>query len=226
LEVVDHGFTQFPDPAGAGRVSLGALIRNTSNRIAYRAGVKLQITDAQGQDAVDPVNARELILEIPVIRPGEQVALGKRAGTRDDVSPDATSDKVTAFDVQLGSVTWLTAGDAALFPSFPAAFRGIERAGKSSVTGQVRYSVASTSCRQMTPRGTAVVFFDPSGHVVGGTIDGIGDPTHCGTAGYDKATLDTTIPLGIDQAKTLVTEYCDPAPPQWGVYRPSGAPVN
>src|SRR4051812_433324 len=46
LEVVDHGFTQLGD--GNENVSLGALVRNSSDKVAYRAEVRLRITDAQG----------------------------------------------------------------------------------------------------------------------------------------------------------------------------------
>jgi hypothetical protein len=226
LEVVDHGFTQFSDSVDAARVSLGALVRNTSSRIAYRAGIKLHITDAQGRDAVHPANARELVIEIPVVRPGEQVAVGAKVGTRDDVNLNRAPDKVTSLGVELGSATWLPADDAALFPAFAATFRGIGRDSDDSLTLGVQYSVTSTSCRQMAARGTAVVFFDSSGAVVGGTISGIGDQTHCGTQGYVKANLDDKVPAGIDEGKTLVTEYCDLARPEGGVHRPSGAPFN
>jgi hypothetical protein len=226
LEVVDHGFTQFSASVDAGRVSLGALVRNTSDQIAYRTGVKLRIKDAQGLDAVHPWNARELIMEIPVIRPGEQVAVGKKVGTRFDVNLDQAPDKVTAFDVELGSATWLPADSAALFPTFTTTFRGIGRDREDILTLGVQYSVGSTSCRQLTSRGTAVVFVNSSGAVVGGSIDKIGDQGRCGTEGYTKANQDDSIPAGIDEGRTLVTEYCDLSRPEGGVYRPSGAPFN
>jgi hypothetical protein len=225
LEVVDHGFS----PLGDGRVdvSSGALVRNTSDQIAYRAEVKLHLTDARGRDAVHPWSSRWLNQEIPVIRPGEQVAIGARLGLRED--PYYNRDpayKVTNFDVELGSATWVPPEDKALFPEFPAIFRGIGAQNSASPLKGVQFSVTSTSCRQMIARGTAVAFLDSSGHVVGGLIDGIGDQTHCGTEDYLKTTLEGGIPKGIDEQKTVVTEYCDPARPQWGTYRPSGAPVN
>ncbi|TWG13781.1 hypothetical protein FHX34_10469 [Actinoplanes teichomyceticus] len=202
------------------------MVRNTSGLIAYRTGVKLRIRDAQGRDAVHPVNARELVMEIPVVRPGERVAVGARVGTRDDVSLNGAADKVVRFDVELGSATWLPADDAALFPTFTATFRGIGRNSTDPVRGGIRYSVTSMSCRQMASRGTAAVFFDSSGAVVGGTIDGIGDPRRCGTDGYEKTSLETYVPKGIDEARTLLTEYCDVSRPEGGVFRPSGAPFN
>ncbi|BCJ44416.1 hypothetical protein Aiant_50730 [Actinoplanes ianthinogenes] len=221
LEVTDHGFSQFD---GRSNVSLGAVVRNTSGRIAYRTEVSLRVVDAQGRDAVHPSHARWLIQQIPVIRPGEQVALGATVATREVVG--GAADKVSSFDVAFGSVTWLPADTAASFPPFAATVHDIERSKEERLTGSVRYSVTSTACRPMTPRGTAAVFFDSSGAVVGGLLDAVHEPSQCGTAGYDARTLDSDIPLRADQAKTLVSEYCDLSRLAGGVYRPSGEPVN
>jgi hypothetical protein len=224
LQVVSHGFTQL----GAGRynVSLGAVVRNTSDKIAYRTEVRLRITDAQGRDAVHPSHAQWLVQQVPVIRPGEQVAVGSTVGTRDDVSLNGAADEVKSFEVALGSAVWLPAEDAASFPTFTAAFRGIERDSEHPESGRVQYSVTSNACRSMTPRGTAAVFFDSSGAVVGGLIDGVGDLGNCGTASYDATTVDYGIPVKIDEARTQMTEYCDLSGLANGVFRPSGAPVN
>ncbi|BCY05677.1 hypothetical protein L3i22_007650 [Actinoplanes sp. L3-i22] len=221
--VVDHGFTEV---GGRFNVSLGGLVRNTSEKIAYRTEVRLRITDGQGRDAVHPSQAAWLLQEIPVIRPGEVAAIGVTLNTRTDVSPDETPDRVTSFAVKLGSSTWLPVEDGAWFPAFPVTVERIERNGAASVDGGVRYSVASTACRQMIARGTGAVFLDKSGAVVGGLIDVAGGAIHCGKSGFTDKTVASDIPLGIDEAKTVVTEYCDVAKSQWGVYRPSGAPIN
>ncbi len=225
LEVVDHGFTQLGE--GASDVSLGALVRNTSDRIAYRAEVRLRVTDEQGGDAVHPAHVEALNQVIPVIRPGEQVAVGATVAVRDDMWPkQAATYKVASFDVEFGPVMWLPPGDAALFPTFTATFRGIGRDNSDSTLDGVRFSVVSTSCRQMFARGTSVVFLDSSGRVVGGLIDGVGDQAHCGTGEYSDTILEDDLPKGIDAGRTVVTEYCDLARSQWGVLRPSGAPFN
>ncbi|MFI1990200.1 hypothetical protein [Actinoplanes sp. NPDC020271] len=74
--------------------------------------------------------------------------------------------------------------------------------------------------------GTAMVFRDSSGRVVGGAIDGIGDQRHCGTDDYDLTGSAGGIPEGAGEARTVVSGYCDVARPEGGVCRPSGAPAN
>ncbi|WP_436523796.1 hypothetical protein [Actinoplanes sp. HUAS TT8] len=224
VEIVDHGFTQFSGLENGGRVSLGALVRNTSDQIAYRTQVTLRIKDAQGRDAVHPWNARDLILEIPVISPGQQVAVAARAGVRDDLDQFHAYDKVTTFDVELGSATWLPAENAAMFPSVTTTFQSLERTKSEST---VRYSATTTACRATLSRGMAAVFVNASGHVVGGLFAGRGDLGQCGTAGYAGRISDIIpAPEGTDDKKTVVSEYCDVAGPEGGVYRPSGAPAN
>jgi hypothetical protein len=223
LQVVDHGYT---DVGGNGYVSLGAFVRNTSSRVAYRTAVTLRVSDAQGRTAVDPLNAAQLILEIPVIRPGQQVAVGSSAGLRTDLSLNGAPDKVATFDVVLGSTLWLPARSASLFPSFTTTYRSIERSDVQPATGSVRYSVTSTSCRPLVSRGTFAVFVNAAGAVVGGAFDPDNTSPRCGTAGYDESLIAVhSIPTDIDEAKTQVSAYCDLAA-VGGELKPSGAPFN
>lgn len=225
LQVVDHGYTQVGSNGYA--VSLGALVRNTSGRVAYRTTVTLRVLDAQGRTAIDALNARQLILEIPVIQPGQQVPVGSSAGLRTDLSLNGAPDNVASLDVLLGSTRWLPAQDAGLFPAVTTTFRGIERDGPDSASGGVRYSVSPTSCRQLVARGTFAVFVNSAGAVVGGAFDPDYTPPHCGTTRYDGS-LDVLagIPTGIDEARTQVSSYCDIAPVGGGDLKPSGAPFN
>ncbi len=229
VEVVDHGFTQlFNEKTGGlstgASVSLGALLRNTSGQVAYRTQVTLRIKDAAGRDAAHPWSVRNLILEIPVIHPGEQVAVGDRAGVRDDIDQFHAYDKVTKFDVELGSATWMPAESAAMFPSITTTFRSLEQ--KNSVS-TVRYTAATTACRATVFRGMAAVFLNKSGHVTGGLLGTQPELEQCGTTGHEGSFSDIVpAPEGIDEGKTVVSEYCDVARPEGGVYRPSGAPFN
>jgi hypothetical protein len=223
VQVVDQGYTQV---GGNSYVSLGALVRNTSSQIAYRTAVTPRATDAQGHTAVDPLNAGQLILEIPVIRPGQQVAVGSSAGLRTDLSLSGAPDKVARFDVVLGSTLWLPANDATSFPSFTTTYRGIDRNDVQPATGAVHYAVTSTSRRPLVSRGTFAVFVNPAGAVVGGAFDPDTSSPRCGTAGYNGSLIAVqSIPTGIDEAKTQVSGYCDLAA-VGGELKPSGAPFN
>ena len=224
LEVVDHGFTQL------GRhdqwVSVGALIRNTSSHIAYQTKVTLRVTDAQGHTAIDPLNAAQFILAIPVIRPGEEVPIGMSGGVLWDTNVSVDPDRVTAFDVVLGSTEWLPARDAASFPAFTTTYQRIERDTGDPESGAVWFSVASPTCRPMVSRGVVAVFYNQAGTVVGGTFDSDNTSPYCASAQYTGwlATL-PAIPQNIDEAKTQVASYCDLASPG-GDLKPSGAPFN
>ena len=221
LEVVDHGFTQI-----GGTASLGGLVRNTSRQIAYRTAVVLRLTDREGRDPVHEVSRAQLIIEIPVVRPGEQVAVASWAGMRTDLAPSGTPAEVATFTVELGSTRWVEAGDAAQFPAFTSTVTQVERSEAETESGQVGYAVTTTSCRPLVPRGAAAVFFGPAGSVVGGTLEPGGGARGCGTTGYEASiSANRSIPPGIDEARTLVSVYCDLAAPASG-FRPSAAPIN
>ncbi|WP_345626458.1 hypothetical protein [Rugosimonospora acidiphila] len=224
LQIVDHGYTQV---GGSGySVSLGALVRNTSSRTAYRTTVALRVLDVQGRTAVDPLNAAQLVLEIPLIGPRQQVAVGSSAGVRTDVSANGAPDKVTTFDVSLGTTRWLLAGNVASVPSITATYRSLELDAQQPESGSLRYAAASTSCRPLVSRGTAAVFVNPAGTVVGGAFDPATGSPRCGTAGYDEYLLaPRSIPRNIDEAKTQITPYCDLVA-VGGDSKPSGGPFN
>jgi hypothetical protein len=224
IQVVDHGYTQV---GGNGySVSLGAFLRNTSSQIAYRTLVTLRVTDARGRFAADPLNAAQLVLDVPVIKPGQRVAIGSSAGLRTDLSPNGAPDEVAAFDVVLGPTHWLPASDAALFPSFATTYRRLDRDDEQPESGSLWYSVTSTSCRPLASRGTAAVFVDPAGAIVGGAFDPADNSPRCGTAGYNAYLLTPrSIPTGIDEDRTQITSYCDLAAAS-GTLKPSDAPFN
>jgi hypothetical protein len=222
LEVTDHGFTRI-----RGTASLGALIRNTSGQIAYGTTVALRLADNAGRDPVHEVSRPQLIVRIPVVRPGEQVAVGSWVGMRTDLKPSGDPAEVATFDVVLGSTQWMDANLGAAFPPFTSAVQRIRRSEAEKSTGQVLYSVTTDSCRQMSSRGAAAVFLDPDGSIAGGALEPGGGPTECGTKNYDDAIgVNNAIPDGIDEARTVVSLYCDlTAAPGHGI-RPSGAPIN
>lgn len=221
LEVVDRGFTEID-----GEVSLGALVRNASSQIAYRTTVTLRLADSQGRDPVHETSRRQLVLEIPVVRPGEQVAVASRAGLRFDLKPSGAAADVAAFDVVLDSTRWLAANNSTAFPAFTTTLQRTERNELEEGSGRLWYSVATTSCRSLPARGAYAVFFDPAGTVVGGAIEPSGGREMCETPAYDKILVASkSLPPGIDEARTLVSVYCDLAAPSGG-FRPSGAPFN
>ncbi|ASW55515.1 hypothetical protein [Plantactinospora sp. KBS50] len=208
-------------------MSLGAIVRNTASQIAYRTTVTLRVSDPQGRTAIDPLNAAQLILEIPIIMPGQQVAVASSAGLRTDLSPAGRPDKVASFDVTLGPTLWLPPENTTLFPTVTTTYLGVDRFDGDPTSGRVRYSVTSTSCRPLVARGSFAVFLDQTGAVVGGAFDPDTTSPHCDAMDHEES-LSTihSIPTGIDEAKTVVSVYCDIATVGGGRVKPSGAPFN
>lgn len=205
LAVTAKGFTQLSNRGF--RVSLGAEVENTSGKVAYRTLVTFSYTDAQQQSAV-PADSRQLTLAIPVILPGQRVPVGTWAYVR--TGSNGAPVHVADVQVQLGAVRW-AARDAG-FAELSARAQAVTRDG-NPVIGTVTYSTNSGYCRTLSPRGIAMVFRDSSGAVVGGNID-LGNPHQkCapGTTTTDALAI-YSLPPGMDDSKTEVYPYCDPAP--------------
>lgn len=224
LEVTDHGFSA---TGGGDYLSLGGLVRNTSGSIAYRTSVVFRLADAQGNNPVDEGSTPQLTIVVPVIRPGEEVAVASMVGLRLDVDPIDKPIEVAEFGVILGSTRWLGTEAASAFPPFVTGPVTVDRDAPGSDQGSIRFSVTTASCRELSPRGAAAVFFDRAGAVVGGALDPGNGTRSCAPPGYDALISGShPIPTGIDEARTRVTPYCDFTRRDVSGYPPSAAPVN
>lgn len=219
LHVTGRGFTQL---SGGQRVSLGALVENTSDQVAYRAEVTFDYTGQDGRSAALG-SAVERHLIIPIVRPGQRVPVGAWSYVRHDV----TSNKpvaVVGMHVTLGGVTWVP--DAPTFAQLSAqaqSFTNLTAGDPES--GTLVYSVTSGYCRALSPRGVGMVFEDSTGTVIGGSFDTDPKATLCtpGTA-TGRALISASLPPNADAGRTVVYPYCDLAPR--GTPTGSPAPLN
>jgi hypothetical protein len=217
LRVTEQGFTQL----GPNRrtVSLGAVLENTSTRVAYRARVRFGYVDAAGRSAVTP-NSPELSLEIPVILPGQRVPVGTWAYVRK--GPLSTAVTIVDLRVVLGTVRWAPSGGA--FAQLSARPRTTIRSAGDPLSGTITYAVDSRYCRALSPRGVGVVFRNAAGTIVGGSLDLGSAQQKCapGTS-VARALVIQSLPADIDERKTEIYPYCDLAPARVGA---ADAPIN
>src|SRR3954447_9519869 len=98
VEVEDKGVSS------SGLASMGAVLRNTSERIAYRTRVSLDVIVSVDGLPPGPVQGPLMTMEIPVLLPGQRVGVGRPL-----ISVSAT-DKVVSADVDVRTTTWLPVG--------------------------------------------------------------------------------------------------------------------
>lgn len=175
LQVVDKGFTQ----ADNGQLSVGVVVANTTDKVAYRTRLTYQLFD----DTHTQI-AKTGIVEavVPILLPGQQVGLGFSKVQRD---PRAAS-----VEVHLGSTTWLP--ELGGFTPVTATFTRIRQVTPDSpVLIVVEYHEKSANCRPLAAGKTGVVFRDANGHIVGGDLadSTVGIAVHdgpSGTASYEQ----------------------------------------
>jgi hypothetical protein len=210
LRVVESGFTQLgPNKTVA---SIGAILENTGDRVAYRARVTFRVTKADGTSAVPASSGELLSQEIPLILPKQKVPIGTWTYVEGQVS---------AVTVQIGPATWVPAGSS--FAEITTAFQSLARTGTDPETASVSYKVTSRYCRDLIPRGAAIVFREASGKIVGGSFE-LGDEKCPPGVSPQRSTAQRSAPLGIDESKTQVYPYCDFRPA--AAPKSSGGPVN
>ncbi|WP_433222368.1 hypothetical protein ACQP00_23280 [Dactylosporangium sp. CS-047395] len=210
VTVAERGFS----PGGSGRtVSMGAVIANSTDRVAYRTRVSLHPLDANGK----PVLRTDtwLHFEIPVILPGEQAVVG--------AGGDVDSGRTERLDVE---VDWthlvaLDPGNLLLRP-LPIGVQNISRAG-GAMTVDFGVENGPGCADDRVERGIAVLFRDIGGTVVGGGFDNTRVANRCAGSGDRQQAVVKVVPPTADLTKTRITAYCDVADPR-GTASPE--PVN
>ena len=233
VRVTERGFTQESrdldgEPDGrADRISMGAVVENTSTRIAYRTRVTFQVTASDGDPAVDTRQRSWLVQEVPMIMPGQRAAVGVAVlPTRDD---DGAATEAARMTVTLAVTQWLAPGDG--FATVTAAVAPGTATRDDHGTATIDYEADSGWCAPLKPRGTALVFRDAAGELVGGDLVLDGSPQQCrpGVTRQRAATSPQAVPSTADLDRTEVTLYCDLAPATGlipGTVVPSGVPIN
>ena len=157
LRVVEQGFTQDANSA----VSIGAVVENTSDKVAYRTKVVFRLFDEAHAELADS-GAAPLTVEIPVILPGQRIGTGQ--GTY-------RKPKVSTTEIEVQATTWVAHDALGSFSPVTAVYLRTARFNPRIPTSvDVHYDETSTNCRALTSRTTAVVFRDAMGKIVGGSV--------------------------------------------------------
>ncbi|GAB3800454.1 hypothetical protein [Micromonospora zhanjiangensis] len=227
IQVAEQGFTQIKEskPLFSDRwVSIGAVLANTSAHVAYRTHVVVRMLDKEGRSALAETAAPVANLDIPLIMPGQHIGLGSRLPVHED--DRGRLAKVARVEVTLGSTHWLpSTGDQGL-AQVAAHHVRTERDSEYPTDSMTYYSIESTYCEKLFPRGVSVVFRDATGRVVGGSFDGASS-LRC-DPGANKGQVSTAdvLPPNFDGPKTTVSVYCDLQPRDRTIYiQPTGQTV-
>lgn len=215
IQVAEHGFS-----LSNSLLSVGVILRNTSDRIAYRTKVAFSPFLTVGGGAPKPPETPLLATEIPVLLPGQEIGVGR--------GMTFGSGPVGAVDIDVQTTTWLTR-DAlgSSFVSPETKFDRTIRYPPDASTAAVLYHENDMNCRPLADRRTAVVFRDATGAIIGGALadpDGrgnqVGDLQAPSSPSCTPGSRDTWIappggiPQNVDDSRTRLYSYCDlEAPP-------------
>ena len=205
---------------------MGVLLRNSTDKVAYRTLVTLDAVDTNGRTVIDEIHQRFRTQVVPTIRPGEIVAVGN-ASALDELT-QRQGKQASSVTVTVQVAQWLEPGDGSNGVGKITA-TVVPGSGKRDDRGQgeITYGIESTNCAPMVPRGVSLVFRDASGAIVGGALD---NPPPLGTCksgtnpGRQSSLTQSDIPAEADLDMTAVTVYCDFDRPQAPVA--SGLPYN
>ncbi len=211
IEVAEKGVS------ATGLASMGAVLRNTSQRIAYRTRLTLEVVVSVNGLPPGPVQGPLMTVEIPVLLPGQRAGVGRPL-----VNVGGTAEVISA-DVDVRTTTWLPPGSLGGFSPVTDTYESTSRVKASLPADAVRYTERSANCRVLVSRRTAVVFRGADGKIVGGGLlppDGTGNPA--GSAQQPPASPSCApgerstwvvplqrIPAGTDDPRTELYSYCD-----------------
>jgi hypothetical protein len=144
-------------------VSLGAVLENTGNSVAYRTQVKFKLFDASHTELPETGSVKSTA-EIPIILPGQRIGAGM--GTY------WSEVRVASIEIVAGATTWVPrdAVGHSFSPVGATYLRTARFDPRIPTSVDIHYREMSANCRSLDNRGTAVVFRDSTGKVVGGDI--------------------------------------------------------
>ncbi|MEV0897732.1 hypothetical protein [Actinoplanes sp. NPDC049802] len=210
VRVVETGFTRVGG-FGTAKVSMGALIRNDSDKVAYRTLVTFDAVDAAGRSVIHDDHRLFRTQLVPVISPGDTLPVGS-ASLLDEAAQSRES-QIASINVTAHVIQWLdpnprAEGLAKVTAEVVAGSGKRDDSGK----GEITYDFESPSCAPMTSRGVSMVFHSESGDILGGSL---ASPTSWLTcepginSGKREIISQSDIPAGADLDRTSITVYCD-----------------
>ncbi|MDG4791836.1 hypothetical protein O7626_39160 [Micromonospora sp. WMMD1102] len=211
VTVIDTGFTQTENDSA---VSIGAVLENTSSRVAYRTRAFFRAHAADGDYALDDPALFHYHFEIPIIRPGERAVVGTYA------SLNSTNFRRTGIWLQVARAhldlfrtQWIPETDTGTFPAISAQPDPTQPPLAEDDLVTVRLAANSNACRALGGRGMSMVFRNAAGAVVGGAFDGTREADFCAAGDFSPRALvfGSRLP-DADLARTEVNVYCDVAP--------------
>jgi hypothetical protein len=218
IKVTEQGFStssaEFP------MVSIGAVLENTTDQVAYRTRVVFDAFDAAGS-IVGEDQVKYTMIEVPIIAPKAKVAVG-------DMFHASTKVTLTKVTVTPAVTAWMPAGDGSTGLA-PVTSTVVAGSGKRAAdgSGELYLTSRGDNCTALISRGIALVYRDAGGAIVGGAIDGLEKLYACEPDDEQKEVsivLPDVIPAAADLDKTQITPMCDLQPARR--VSASGEPVN
>jgi hypothetical protein len=209
LRVAEKGFSQ---PRDKTEISMGATLENTSSQVAYRTRVIFRAYLKDGTAAIAETGKYFAMLEIPILRPGQRIAIGNNSYVDNRlifrIGIDPT---ISRMDLDLLRTTWAPTAETKSYPEVSARLDPSQ-----SLTGDVtalKMTTTSNACRDLSGRGTSAVFRNSAGAIVGGTVDASRLKQTC-QAGTSTASvlISGDAPATADLSRTDVSVLCDTEP--------------
>ena len=181
-------------------VSIGAIITNTSQQAAYRTRVTFRVLKADGTALIEPNGAAFLYQEIPVILPGQRIAVGANAGIAAERIP-----AIDRVEINLGSTRWVPADTT------DPLYRPVKVTIVGNTSNSIQFNLTTDGCTGFTERGVGAVYRNPAGTIVGGALTGGTAKGLCDGVGGPQSAATPDLPPDTDVSKTQISVYCDVA---------------
>jgi hypothetical protein len=200
LRVVEQGFTKLP---GTG-ASLGAIVENTSDLVAYGTRVDFRVFDKHDRFAIAPTAPPNQRVVIRVILPGQRIGVGSdiplsvESATRGHRVAD-----IVTFDVKMTTAQWWSLGGTKSRP-VRTWYQQLKR--DASGAAELLYTVDVPLCRAASRGGVSVILRDRGGAIVGGSATSGGT---CVPGRHTEGVFDVKVPAGVDDHQTEIYPYCD-----------------
>jgi hypothetical protein len=213
--VVDQGYTRLPSSTTL--VSMGAVLQNTTGKVAYRTRVRFDVLNPAGSSVVWANQKSFMTQEVPIILPGTKIAVGDALTLTETARQDAGA--VARISITVTVSQWLAPGkgNEGLGPITTTTNAGASTR-HSDGSGSVAYTTDNTNCARMVGRGSSMIFRNESGAIVGGSLSTQPALLACqpGQSSSPDTAIATlrSIPTSADLGKTLLTAYCDLDRPQ------------
>ncbi|GAA2577472.1 hypothetical protein GCM10010435_62040 [Winogradskya consettensis] len=202
-------------------VTIGAILENTTDKVAYHTRVTFDALGADGTSTVQDTFHRYQVIEVPILLPKTKVPVGTTLAIK---GTDATDVTITFAPSQ-----WLPAGDATngLAPITTTLVPAKTSTDPQGI-GTITYRTRSANCTDLVSRGSSYVLRDTAGTLLGGGIGAEPQDSGCDTDEnrFDNSfiTAFSAVPKNANLAKTEVAALCDLS--KVTDSQPSGGPLN